>query len=121
MADKEEDLPKESKSISISPLSDKVERTGGDANISAADSDVSADVDDSSLINILEEITPCLLLADVCINELLTELLSASTMKEAVVYNIFPNRKSLGRTATTQGETMKLSEIEALIRYNDWQ
>ena len=121
MADKEEDLPKESKSISISPLSDKVERTGGDANISAADSDVSADVDDSSLINILEEITPCLLLADVCINELLTELLSASTMKEAVVYNILPNRKSLGRTARTQGERMKLNEIEALIRYNDWQ
>ena len=63
-----ENVPKESKSISSSPLSDKVERTGGDANISAADSVVSLD-DDSSLINILDGITPFLLLADECMNE----------------------------------------------------
>lgn len=57
-------IPNESKSISSSPLSDKVERTGGDANMSAAVSDVG-----SSDIKRLELVNAFVLLAAGCMKE----------------------------------------------------
>ena len=60
-------LPNESKSISSSPLSDKVERTGGDANMSAADSSL-PDVGASDM-NRLEIVNAFELLTAGCMNE----------------------------------------------------